>query len=216
MCREEALHCDPVVLIDFEFSSYNYRGFDIANHFNEWMYDYRRKDYPYYHRNTDKVVLSDSAITLSSTRCACAVPEPRGAAALGADLRGDVTGPAAGRAGEQLPGRRGGGPRQPRTQVRGVFSWNIHCVLYLLFAKVLQCQCIAGWRWRAASCGSCRCSALPPTSSGHSGASSRHRTPTFPSPTTASLKIEWRITETRKWRFFQCSQKTNCDIMFRY
>ena len=33
--------CDPVVLIDFEFSSYNYRSFDIANHFNEWMYDYR-------------------------------------------------------------------------------------------------------------------------------------------------------------------------------
>ena len=122
MCREEAeaLHCDPVVLIDFEFSSYNYRGFDIANHFNEWMYDYRRKDYPYYHRNTDKVVLSDSAITLSSTRCA--VPEPSGAAALGADLRGDLAGPAAGRAGEQLPGRRGGEPRQPRTQVRGVFS----------------------------------------------------------------------------------------------
>ena len=111
-----------MVLIDFEFSSYNYRGFDIANHFNEWMYDYRRKDYPYYHRNTDKVVLSDSAITLSSTRCACAVPEPRGAAALGADVRGDAAGPAAGRAGEQLPGRRGGGPRQPRTQVRGVFS----------------------------------------------------------------------------------------------
>ena len=69
MCREEAeaLHCDPVVLIDFEFSSYNYRGFDIANHFNEWMYDYRRKDYPYYHRNTDKVLLSDSAMILSST-----------------------------------------------------------------------------------------------------------------------------------------------------
>ena len=45
---------DPVVLIDYEFSSYNYRGFDLANHFNEWMYDYRRKDYPYYFRNTDK------------------------------------------------------------------------------------------------------------------------------------------------------------------
>ena len=39
--RDEVQSCDPVVLIDFEFSSYNYRGFDIANHFNEWMYDYR-------------------------------------------------------------------------------------------------------------------------------------------------------------------------------
>jgi len=45
---------DPVVFIDYEFASYNYRGFDIANHFNEWMYDYGRKDFPYYHRNTDK------------------------------------------------------------------------------------------------------------------------------------------------------------------
>ena len=60
---------DPVVLIDYEFSSYNYRGFDLANHFNEWMYDYRwsisvspvtehfhcrRKDFPYYYRNTNK------------------------------------------------------------------------------------------------------------------------------------------------------------------
>ena len=34
---------DPVVFIDYEFASYNYRGFDIANHFNEWMYDYGRK-----------------------------------------------------------------------------------------------------------------------------------------------------------------------------
>ena len=39
--RDEEDSCDPVVLIDFEFSSYNYQGFDIANHFNEWMYDYR-------------------------------------------------------------------------------------------------------------------------------------------------------------------------------
>ena len=126
-----------MVLIDFEFSSYNYRGFDIANHFNEWMYDYRRKDYPYYHRNTDKVVLSDSAITLRIIRCACAVPEPRGAAALGADLRGDAAGPAAGRAGEQLPGRRGGEPRQPRTQVRGVFSLE-HLLVSTLFAKLIN------------------------------------------------------------------------------
>jgi len=54
LVRDEVQSCDPVVLIDFEFSSYNYRGFDIANHFNEWMYDYRRKDYPFYYRNTDK------------------------------------------------------------------------------------------------------------------------------------------------------------------
>ncbi|XP_027047245.1 choline kinase alpha-like isoform X2 [Pocillopora damicornis] len=27
-------------LIDFEFSAYNYRAFDLANHFCEWMFDY--------------------------------------------------------------------------------------------------------------------------------------------------------------------------------
>ena len=41
LVRDNYLGHDPVVLIDFEFSSYNYRSFDIANHFNELMYDYR-------------------------------------------------------------------------------------------------------------------------------------------------------------------------------
>ena len=41
LVKEESECSDPVVLIDYEFSSYNYRGFDLANHFNEWMYDYR-------------------------------------------------------------------------------------------------------------------------------------------------------------------------------
>jgi len=43
-----------VEFLDFEYSSPADPTYDIANHFNEWMYDYRRKDYPYYHRNTDK------------------------------------------------------------------------------------------------------------------------------------------------------------------
>ncbi|OAD74969.1 hypothetical protein PHYBLDRAFT_111254, partial [Phycomyces blakesleeanus NRRL 1555(-)] len=29
-----------LVVVDFEYSGYNPRGFDIANHFCEWMYDY--------------------------------------------------------------------------------------------------------------------------------------------------------------------------------
>ena len=41
LVKEDSECSDPVVLIDYEFSSYNYRGFDLANHFNEWMYDYR-------------------------------------------------------------------------------------------------------------------------------------------------------------------------------
>eukprot|EP00092_Neocalanus_flemingeri_P011160 GFUD01012022.1.p1 GENE.GFUD01012022.1~~GFUD01012022.1.p1 ORF type:complete len:406 (+),score=105.29 GFUD01012022.1:136-1353(+) len=54
LVREDGSDWDPVVFIDYEFASYNFRAFDIANHFNEWMYDYGRKDFPYYYRNTDK------------------------------------------------------------------------------------------------------------------------------------------------------------------
>jgi len=43
-----------VMLIDYEYSSYNYRGFDFGNHFCEWMYDYSNKEFPgYFHRPED-------------------------------------------------------------------------------------------------------------------------------------------------------------------
>lgn len=38
-----------LVLIDFEYCSYNYRAFDIANHFVEWQYDYTATEYPFFH-----------------------------------------------------------------------------------------------------------------------------------------------------------------------
>ncbi|XP_029471332.1 choline/ethanolamine kinase [Rhinatrema bivittatum] len=43
-------HCpkDRLMLIDFEYSSYNYRGFDIGNHFCEWIYDYTYDKWPFY------------------------------------------------------------------------------------------------------------------------------------------------------------------------
>lgn len=37
-----------LMLIDFEYSSYNYRGFDFGNHFCEWMYDYTYNQWPFY------------------------------------------------------------------------------------------------------------------------------------------------------------------------
>ncbi|XP_018563131.1 choline/ethanolamine kinase [Anoplophora glabripennis] len=37
-----------IVIIDFEYCSYNYRSFDIANHFVEWMYDYTEPNHPFY------------------------------------------------------------------------------------------------------------------------------------------------------------------------
>ncbi|XP_035885680.1 choline kinase alpha isoform X3 [Phyllostomus discolor] len=41
-----------LMLIDFEYSSYNYRGFDIGNHFCEWMYDYTYEKYPFFRADT--------------------------------------------------------------------------------------------------------------------------------------------------------------------
>ncbi|XP_055712875.1 choline/ethanolamine kinase isoform X3 [Phlebotomus papatasi] len=41
---------DPeLIIIDFEYCSYNYRGFDFANHFIEWTFDYiSNENYPFY------------------------------------------------------------------------------------------------------------------------------------------------------------------------
>ncbi|RVE71937.1 hypothetical protein OJAV_G00056950 [Oryzias javanicus] len=39
---------DRLMLIDFEYSSYNYRGFDFGNHFCEWMYDYTYDEWPFF------------------------------------------------------------------------------------------------------------------------------------------------------------------------
>lgn len=37
-----------LMIIDFEYCAYNYRGFDLANHLNEWMFDYTNKEYPFF------------------------------------------------------------------------------------------------------------------------------------------------------------------------
>ncbi|CAL8357494.1 unnamed protein product [Lota lota] len=42
-----------LMLIDFEYSSYNYRGFDIGNHFCEWMYDYNCDTFPFFKVNAE-------------------------------------------------------------------------------------------------------------------------------------------------------------------
>ncbi|NXA12812.1 CHKA kinase, partial [Sapayoa aenigma] len=44
----EASPSDKLMLIDFEYSSYNYRGFDIANHFCEWVYNYTHDSWPFF------------------------------------------------------------------------------------------------------------------------------------------------------------------------
>jgi len=45
---------EKLVLIDFEYCSYNYRGFDLANHFCEWSYNYNVDSYPnFMHQSED-------------------------------------------------------------------------------------------------------------------------------------------------------------------
>ncbi|XP_040104659.1 choline/ethanolamine kinase-like [Oryx dammah] len=44
----EPKNTDSLMLVDFEYSSYNYRGFDIGNHFCEWVYDYTHEERPFY------------------------------------------------------------------------------------------------------------------------------------------------------------------------
>ncbi|CAN9498613.1 unnamed protein product [Ophioblennius macclurei] len=48
-----APHRQKLMLIDFEYSSYNYRGFDIGNHFCEWIYDYNCDHFPFFKVNED-------------------------------------------------------------------------------------------------------------------------------------------------------------------
>lgn len=48
-----------LVLIDYEYCAYNYRAFDIANHFQEWIYEYTNPDPPFFY------ILEDSTPTLN-------------------------------------------------------------------------------------------------------------------------------------------------------
>ncbi|XP_022234850.2 choline/ethanolamine kinase isoform X1 [Drosophila obscura] len=40
-----------LIIIDFEYCAYNYRGYDLANHFIEWTFDYTNPQFPYFHHN---------------------------------------------------------------------------------------------------------------------------------------------------------------------
>ncbi|GFO01320.1 choline/ethanolamine kinase [Plakobranchus ocellatus] len=40
-----------ITIIDWEYAHYNYRGFDLGNHFNEWMFDYSSTGKPGFEYN---------------------------------------------------------------------------------------------------------------------------------------------------------------------
>jgi len=57
---------DPtIVLIDFEYCSYNYRGFDIANHFIEWTYDYTKAEHPNFVALQENYPSRDQMVSIS-------------------------------------------------------------------------------------------------------------------------------------------------------
>lgn len=43
-----------LMIIDFEYCAYNYRGFDLANHFLEWTFDYTNAVAPYFHHRPEQ------------------------------------------------------------------------------------------------------------------------------------------------------------------
>lgn len=53
-CNISGDNAEPeLMIIDFEYCAYNYRGFDIANHFLEWTFDYTNEQFPFfYHKKS--------------------------------------------------------------------------------------------------------------------------------------------------------------------
>lgn len=62
LLKESEPGCRSLCLIDYEYCSYNYRGFDIANHFIEWIYDYTNPVYPYYSVNKEQFPTKDQQV----------------------------------------------------------------------------------------------------------------------------------------------------------
>lgn len=62
LLRESESGCRSLCLIDYEYCAYNYRGFDIANHFIEWIYNYTNPVYPYYFVNEELFPTKDQQV----------------------------------------------------------------------------------------------------------------------------------------------------------
>lgn len=59
------ISCEPeLMIIDFEYCAYNYRGFDLANHLIEWMIDYTNKEYPFFFYRSDQYPNNEQQVRL--------------------------------------------------------------------------------------------------------------------------------------------------------
>ncbi|XP_025417231.1 choline/ethanolamine kinase isoform X2 [Sipha flava] len=71
MKENETSGCRSLCLIDYEYCAYNYRGFDLANHFIEWTYDYTNPLYPHYSVNRDQFPTKDQQTEFLKRYCQC-------------------------------------------------------------------------------------------------------------------------------------------------
>lgn len=44
----DRLETSDLIIIDYEYCAYNYRSYEIANHFMEWVFNYKVPDFPYF------------------------------------------------------------------------------------------------------------------------------------------------------------------------
>lgn len=63
VCEDAPLKDDRLIFIDYEYCSYNYRGFDLANHFCEWCYDYANPDPPQFYVDLQAFPSRDQQLT---------------------------------------------------------------------------------------------------------------------------------------------------------
>jgi choline/ethanolamine kinase len=52
------------MIIDFEYCAYNYRGFDLANHFLEWTFDYTNEKFPYFHHRKNQYPTKEQKVII--------------------------------------------------------------------------------------------------------------------------------------------------------
>lgn len=57
-----------LMIIDFEYCAYNYRGFDLANHFIEWMLDYSNKEFPFFFYRKEQYPNKEQQVFISKVK----------------------------------------------------------------------------------------------------------------------------------------------------
>jgi choline/ethanolamine kinase len=79
---EDTAHLAPpsqtprLVVIDFEYASYNYRAFDFANHFCEWTLDYGFSEPPNFKYYPDKFPSNDEQRAFFRSYLSAGATEP--------------------------------------------------------------------------------------------------------------------------------------------